>query len=281
MGSRRSSRSASDARRGFALAITIALALAPARAAFAVDKAACVEAHADAQGLRRDGKLRAAQEKLLACAAEGCPAPVRADCGRWIEEVRAQQPTVIFAAKDATGADLIAVRVRVDGASSVESLDGKEIAIDPGAHAIAFEKIDDGRVVETTVVLKESEKARVVSVSFASTSSSSPSATSERGPLPWIFVGVGVVALGSFAYFGIRGRSQLNDLESTCAPRCDPSDRDSVHTKLLVADVSLGFALVSFGVASWLFIRKPAPIATDVGVAPVRGGAIAAWGGTF
>ena len=274
MGSRRSSRSASDA---IALSATIALVLSPARVAFAVDKAACVEAHADAQALRRDGKLRAAQEKLLACAAEGCPALVRSDCGRWIEEVRAQQPTVIFAAKDAMGADLADVRVRIDGAPAVEALDGKEIAIDPGSHAVAFEKIDDGRVVETSIVVKESEKARVVSVAFPGEVATAP--PPKRGPLPWIFAGVGVVALGSFAYFGLRGRSQLDDLESTCAPRCDPSDRDAVHTKLLIADVSLGVAVVSFGVATWLFLRKPA--SEGVSVAPLPGGALAAWRGVF
>jgi hypothetical protein len=276
MGSRPSNRSASDA---VAILTATVLALAPSRVALAVDKAACIEAHADAQVLRRDGKLRAAHEKLLACAAEGCPAPVRSDCGRWIEEVRAQQPTVIFAAKDANGADLAEVRVRVDGAPAAEALDGKEVAVDPGSHAVAFEKIDDGRVVETSVVVKESEKGRVVSVTFPGAPVEAPPPS--RDPLPWVFAGVGVVALGSFVYFGLRGRSQLNDLESTCAPRCDPADRDAVHTKLLVADVSLGVALVSFGVATWLFLRKPAGPSSDVAIAPVPGGAMVAWGGAF
>jgi hypothetical protein len=72
--------------------------------------------------------------------------------------------------------------------------------------------------------------------------------------LGWIFGGVGVLALGSFGYFGLSGKSLDNELERECAPRCSSDRVDHVRTQYIVADVSLGVGLVSLALATYFFL---------------------------
>ena len=253
----------------------------------APDKEACVAAHADAQSLRAKGKLRAAHDALLTCAANACPSLVKVDCTRWIPEVDAQQPTIIAKATDADGHDLAGVKLSADGDVLQETLDGQQVEIDPGPHRLRWEWAGHDPL-ENDVVIVEGEKARTVIVQFPPEQKvEAPARPKPRGALPWVFGAASVVALGSFVGFGLSGKSQLDDLKSSCAPRCDPSDRDEVHTKFLIADVSLGVAAVTGGIAAWLFLRKmpleeAPPATTSVGVSPLRGGgAVAVWGGAF
>jgi hypothetical protein len=75
----------------------------------------------------------------------------------------------------------------------------------------------------------------------------------------WVLAGVGVVALGSFGYFGISGHARASDLKDGCGQTktCDPADVDSARSKYLVADVSLGIGVVALGAAAavWLLMR--------------------------
>ncbi|MGE3676211.1 MAG: hypothetical protein AB7K71_41460 [Polyangiaceae bacterium] len=41
-------------------------------------------------------------------------------------------------------------------------------------------------------------------------------------------------------YFGLSGKAQRSDLESSCKPNCTQSQIDEVDQKFLFADVSLG-----------------------------------------
>ncbi|HEX4621862.1 MAG TPA: hypothetical protein VH208_09885, partial [Myxococcaceae bacterium] len=45
-----------------------------------------------------------------------------------------------------------------------------------------------------------------------------------------------------------------------CKGHCSPGAVDAARTKFIVADVSLGVSVAAFGLASWLFFRKPAPV---------------------
>ncbi|MEO7093923.1 MAG: hypothetical protein ABI175_11775 [Polyangiales bacterium] len=269
--------------RAVALVLVVAHA-APALAA--PDKAACVAAHADAQSLRAKGKLRAAHEALLTCAANACPSLVKVDCTRWIPEVDAQQPTLIAKASDAEGHDLADVKLLVDGEVLQETLDGQQVEVDPGPHRLRWES-PGHEPVENDIVVVEGEKARTIVVQFPVVEKvEGPLMPRPRGALPWVFGAASVVALGSFVAFGLAGKSELDDLKDSCAPKCDPTARDSVHTKFLVADISLGIAVVTGGIAAWLFLRKmplePQPATTSVGFAPVAGGGgVAVWGGAF
>src|SRR5262245_15626009 len=122
--------------------------LAPALAAlFAVgaqaanqdSKQDCLDSYVQAQVRQKEGALRAAREALLVCSQPACPAPIPADCGRWLTEVDARLPSVVIAARGPDGNDRTDVTVSLDGKPLVDKLDGKALAVDPGAHVLRYE----------------------------------------------------------------------------------------------------------------------------------------------
>jgi len=178
----------------------------------------------------------------------------------------------VVAASDARGHDLVDVTVSFDGKKLTSKLSGMAINVNPGQHTLRFEHDGDGPI-EKKVLIREGEKARVIKVQFepSKTAVIPPKPTSDDGALgasgssktlAYILGGVGVVGLGSFAYFGLTGSSQRSDLLGRCkGGACNlPQDqidsrRSSVKTKFLVADISLGVGIVSLGVATYLFLK--------------------------
>lgn len=272
------------------LPLLLAIVLATAPVAAAIDKKACIASSEKAQQLRADGHLTAAREELLQCAREACPAVVRKDCARWLGEIEDALPSVVLAARDAGGHDVTSAKVWVDGKVFAEKLDGKAQTLDPGTHVFRFEA-DGHPTVEETVLVREGEKNRTITVTFPAPpqpdkpadGAAAVAPKASPSPAAWVLGGVGVVALGGFAYFGLSGRSRASDLRDTCAPACPSGDVDDVRNRLLLADVSLGVAVVSFGVATWLFLspRSEAPPAHAVGVQPMLGGGAVHWVGRF
>jgi hypothetical protein len=91
-----------------------------------------------------------------------------------------------------------------------------------------------------------------------------PSAQGSRLSPPlgtFVAAGVGVVALSSFAYFGITASNDAADLRRECKPNCPVDQVDAVRSKLVVANVSLGVGVVALGVAGvlWLVRGSSAP----------------------
>ncbi len=278
------------------------------RVARAIDKEACVAASDAAQKHRAGKKLVAARKELLVCAQDECPAVVKKDCADWLADVDASLPTVVVAAKDAaSGGDLVDVRVLIDGELLAERIDGAALPVDPGPHTIRFEP-KTGKAVEQQIVVKEGERNRLVSVTLGEPAPApDPAPAPAPAPAPdvtrdvppavqgtptaaWILGGVGVAALGSFAYFGLTGRSDVKELRDTCAPDCAKSDEDAARNKLLIADVSLAVSVVSLGIATYMFLTTPsAPTKSTtsakatfrIDAAPVLGGGVAFLGGSF
>src|SRR5207248_7008089 len=115
-----------------------------------------------------------------------------------------------------------------------------------------------------TVVVHEAEKNRAIDVSFGAASTGSgdasaicalnPEACKTEAPptnevLPpakerssgvsasaIVLGAIGVVGLAGFAYYGIKGKHDVDVLRSTCAPACDQADVDAAKHKLLFAD---------------------------------------------
>jgi hypothetical protein len=234
------------------------------------DKKACIASSEKAQQLRADGKLLAAREELLVCARDVCPGVIRKDCAKWLGELEDALPSIVLGAKDGKGHDLEDVRVSIDGAQVTATLDGKAVPIDPGPHALLFQHTGSPDV-EDKIVVREGEKNRFVTVKIhvagddvpdASTTSGDGAGASTEAPkkIPtasWILGGVGVAALGSFAFFGLKGKSDESSLRSSCAPACADSDVSAVHTKYVIADVSLVVSVASLGVAAYLYFSQP------------------------
>ena len=66
------------------------------------------------------------------------------------------------------------------------------------------------------------------------------------------------VGIGSFAIFGISGKSDVDDLQK-CKPNCEEDKVDSARTKLIIADISLGVGVIAAAVSAYLFITHKSP----------------------
>lgn len=286
----------------FVVVALVAASVGP-RAWSADDKKACVEAAEGAQDLRSASKLVEAREKLLVCARDVCPAVVRKDCSQWLKETEASVPTVVFRATKA-GNDVAAVKVFVDDAPLVDHLEGTAIPVDPGQHTFRFE-LEGEAPVTMQLLVREAEKNRTIDVTFgaaATTTTDTTTSTSttdntlppdesptKSGGVPAgaIVLGVvGVAGIAGFTILGLKGKSDIDNLRSTCAPNCDASDVDAAKHKLLFADISLGVGVVALGAATWILLHhgsddapKSGAVTWNVGATPR--GAFAGISGAF
>jgi hypothetical protein len=270
--------------------LAVALLLAPAGVVRADQangdkaKVRCARAAEQAQQLRLEAKLLAARDALRVCLRPACPDIVRSYCTRWFDEVEADLPSVVVRVQDASGNDLSDVTVSVDGTVQNTWRDGLPVVLDPGEHAFVFER-PGSRRLEMHVRLSTGEKKRPLAVILQSELASTPelawagheasvepvaaAATPGADALPpepanlarrraaaWVLSGVALAGVGSFTYFGITGRRRLQDLRRECAGRCASDEVDAAWNRLIVADVSLGAAVLSTGLATWLFVTS-------------------------
>jgi hypothetical protein len=214
------------------------------------------------------------------------------DCARWLNEVRAETPSVVFAARDDTGHDLQDVTVSHGKHEIAGRIDGTAVALDPGPYDLRFHA-SDGRLITLSVVVRQGEKNRLIDVVFPratgwrkvepsapSKSARHPLTAEPRGgspepidPLPLALAGAGVVAVGSFAYFGWTARSDVNEMRYRCSPRCPDNEVDSARSRALVADISLGVGVLALAGAAALTWVWPASSSTSTAVV-VKPGAI-------
>ena len=141
-------------------AAVITMAMASASLAYAdITKDQCVDANAKGQDLRRDGKLAQAREQLRRCSDAACPAIVRSDCTKRLDDLESAQPSIVFDVKDPSGADVFDVKVSMDGQPLADRLDGKPIDVDPGPHTFTFESAGKPPVTGK-LLIKEGEARR-------------------------------------------------------------------------------------------------------------------------
>ncbi|MBX3262350.1 MAG: hypothetical protein KF782_21905 [Labilithrix sp.] len=251
-------------RRGVSLFLLVAALLgATSRVARANEKQVCVNASEQAQQLRNAGKLSEAREQLAICGRNACPKLVQHDCTEWMREVLAILPSVVPGAKDDKGRDLVDVRVSIDGTVVTESLDGKAIGVDPGVHTFRFEAAG-AQAVEEQVVVRQGEKNRIVTVTFA------PPAPAEARE-PWggkrqkdagdgsppvaayVTGGVGVLALGAALFINLDASADARELRRTCAPDCAQSEVDDIESRYLIAGVTAGLGGAALIAAAVLY----------------------------
>jgi hypothetical protein len=219
-----------------------------------------------------------ARDTLLACSNQGCQPAVRADCVAWFEQVSDTIPSVLVSAKSGKK-DEVNVHVMVDAKPFTSRLDGKPIELNPGLHIFRFEapSVDP---VEEQILLLPGEKNRLVSVTLGEPEPEPNKAPSpvvrERdvGPpggaaprpipfLDYVFGGLTVVGAAGFAGLTVIGTNERRSLESSCRPVCRPSQVDEVHRKFVIADVSLGVAIVSAVAAGVVFLARPIEVRTS------------------
>ena len=234
----------------------------------AVDR--CAQAAEDGQRLRDDSKLRGARDKFLECGAESCPVVVRRDCNRWKLEIDAAIPTLVVRAVDSRGRDVSGVKVVLDGATTSERVDGKNVPVDPGEHTVSI-VAKDGTKVDQAIVVLRSERDRVVTLAFdrALDPEGAPLLTAALAPtpapvksyaLPIFLGGAAVLSLGVFTLFDLTAWGHYRDQEDGCGKTpagCSKSDDDTIRTQFRVAGVSLAAGVVLGAVAGYFFAFPP------------------------
>ena len=241
------------------LALAALLTSAPALAE-TIPKQQCLDAHVQAQEVRQAGKLRLAREYLKMCAHPSCPALVKDDCVPWLAEVSKQIPSVTVELQ-AEGLDPTGARVLLDGEAI---LPGNTVEVDPGEHTIQIEA-EGHEAFRRTLRVEEGKQERVIGA-LRRKEEAPPPAEPRSRTVPLVLGGLGVVGLGAFAYLGITGKSQEEELK-LCKPFCDPARVDAVSRRYLVANVALGVGVVALGTATYLWLRKP-PKTTTTRVIP-------------
>ena len=278
-------------------------------AAWAADptKDQCIDANETAQGLRKNEKLREAEQKLLVCVSSTCPGPVREDCGQRLTEVRAITPTLVFVVKDDADQDLSDVRVTMDDQVLASRLDGTAIAINPGPHHFVFESPGHTRE-ERSLVVREGEKdrhervvlvntpAEAVPVAVAPVAAPSAAPTTEAPSNPGrtqrtaglVVAGVGVAGVVVGSVFGIIAKSTYdgavdNDCTSRNTHACNPTgvqQGGTAHDQATVSTVAFiaGGVLAAGGVALY-FTAPHASVAVTptVGVRSAGVGLSGSW----
>ncbi len=276
-----------------AFAASFASSLPHAHAQDDGDVQQCAQAYEQAQVSRNEGRLKGAQEQLRLCVRDVCPDFIKSDCGQWLSEVAAELPSIILAARDAEGKDLIKVKVTANDQVLTEALDGRALEVDPGQYSLVFEY--EGKKVEQSLVVSQGEKNRVIRVKFepdfidtdgdsiedkqdrcpavagvlenggcpADVELPPPGGDSGVNPLmigAYAGWGVGVIGLAGFAFFGVQGRAdetaaldECGDPEDTCTQPRKDELQAGVDDKFLLANIGLGVGIAGAAAGTVLF----------------------------
>ena len=242
--------------------VPLALALAWSQPAHAGTRDRCLAASMAGQTLMLKDQLHAARDKLRVCAKPVCPRLVRRDCVDFLGKIETNMPTIVLGARDGRGKDLVDVRVTLDGAPLVDHLDGKPVEIDPGTHALHFET-EGAPPVDQTLLVREGEKDRLVTVTLGPPPPPPPTETVVRttGPSVWTWIvgGVGLATLGATVVSGSVSLAQYQSLHDGCAltHSCAPGDVSTVNTlyDVAYATAAIGGALVVAGIVMFFTTR--------------------------
>jgi hypothetical protein len=248
-----------------------ALTSRPARA----DDMACIGASESSLALRKQGKLRDALKQLAVCADTSCPAEVRTECARRVDDVRAAIPTLILAMKDSAGNDVLGATARIDGEAAI-GLDGRPVSIDPGEHTLVFEAPGQPPV-EKKLVVHEAEKDRRETATATgpgpATAAPPPpglpalpvapqgSSWSTSKTLAIVAAGLGVVGVGVGTGLGLAAISSKNQEKTDCPSAGCPgpnhaqavNDYNSAHSDGTISTIGFaaGAGLIAVGAVLW------------------------------
>jgi hypothetical protein len=249
-----------------AFAFGMAASFTPRAALADGTKAECSAAYEKSQEERSEGRLKNAREAAATCARDACPTFVKGECKQWVQELANDVPSVAIDAKDPKGEATTGVKVTIDGQEYASTLDGKPVELDPGEHDFRFE-MEGAKPFEKHLTLEKGARDQALHVEFealksdaapevvkADVEAAPPSDMRSLRPFAYVAGGVGAAGLIGFAVLGAIGKSKQSDLESSCSPNCSQSDIDSVKSKYLLADISLGVGIVGLGTGVALFL---------------------------
>lgn len=232
--------------RAYAWGLALVL-LAPTLRADEAHEDTCFDAAVAGQKARKAGELAIARAAFLRCAQAACPAEVTARCVDWVAEVDGAMPSVLVAAQDEHGRDMLTGTIRIDGTSHPEALGGQAIPLEPGAHVLRLE-VTGRAPVEQSIVTREHEKNRRVVLRIAPT-------PKRPSVVPFILGAIGGAAALSFGAFASVGF--VNRQSAHCDIGCGHSDASRVRAEFLAADISLATSgtFVVAAIVSYIITR--------------------------
>jgi hypothetical protein len=254
-------------------------------------------------GLGRDVEAQETYDRIVReGVAPGAPQVFRkvlAEAKREVDAVATKVGNVTITVRAATGADVPAPKVVLDGAHVSPASLGVRRAIDPGPHALqasadGFQPaevrfdVTPGGSVDEPITLEVANTAPVPeAVSALAPTSTGPEAASgvstrsgARAALPWVAFGMGAAGLGLGAVTGFLAMDKHSTLAGECNAGVCSSDHsgdlDTFHTFATLSTV--GFVVGGVGVAAGvvLLLTEPkgetasAPSATSTARAGVR-----------
>jgi hypothetical protein len=157
------------------------------------------------------------------------------------------------------------VSVKMDGKVIATQLDGRPIELDPGMHTFTFERPGSPAREEKTII-REGERSRLVSVSWATAQAPRGPDTAESVPMDrpvplpvYVLAGVGVLGVADFVVFGLMGNNKKNELAGAngCAPFCTNDQVQSAKSLYLAGDIGLGVGIVALVVGGALYLTRP------------------------
>jgi hypothetical protein len=263
---------------------------APVRSAIAADDptAQCIASSDKGLELRKQGKLIEARPVLAACAAPACGADISGVCQKRLADINSVMPSIVFLPKDGSGNDVAGVKMTIDGASTSETLDGRPVALDPGAHTFKFEAAGQPPV-ERSFVLVEGAKDRQERVDMApvpSTAGPAGSTTATLGgtatehpggtqkTVGFVVGGAGVLGIAAGSVFGLLASSKWSASKSDCgSPANCPnhaqavSEHDTAASDATVSTVAfvVGGAALATSVLLLVMAPKESPAPATTG----------------
>lgn len=228
----------------------------------------CDAAFLSGQAHRRDGRLREALRQLEKCMAQECgkviesipekteqdqAAKNRQECERLLSEVEATLPTIVVVVRDASGGEVRAATVRIDG-ERVDWKPGGAIVLDPGPHRIAVEQAGHDHE-EQEIVAKAGDKN--VKITFGEVVNDPlppplppppPPVATESSPSPLLWAGLGVAGAGAvvWAVAGGIAASRASDLLAVCNDDvCPPDRQQDLDDARLSAHVATAGAIIT------------------------------------
>jgi len=235
-------------------------------------KTECVASYQHAQVSRQDGDLLKAQQALVSCAGAGCPDVMQADCSRWLEEVQAALPSVVFRVLTSSGADIADARIELDGQPE-RALDGRSITLNPGKHQVTVRaphfapvtlqvQIVEGQKLHQQALTLQPISDRPSASGSRAQTAAAGSSTAERRftVVQWVGVSSAVAGVLGLTYFGLKARAGDSDL-GACSPTCSTGAVADVKRDYLAANLSLGLGLVGLAVGAvhYHLIQGPSP----------------------
>ncbi len=253
--------------RASSVAAALALSLMMPRSGLADAKRECSEAYDNIQLLRDAEKLEEAIAAGQTCSRAACPKFIREDCAKWSAEMEGRLASIVVEAVDASGAPIREGRVTLDGAPFLDILGGPARVVSKGPHTLEI-TVRGAPPRKTSIVVREGEKNRRISISIAPSNPRSPM----RKAGPWILGGAGIAVLVAGAVtgglvveaYGVV-QDECDDVTETCTRAgVDAEERGHVLGPLTTGLLIGGTALLGAGIV-WLVVdraRVPAPVAS-------------------